>query len=152
MRGIHRWPVNSRLKRPVVTDIYSVGIYIHSEDSNQSVTVTPECHNTENWELSWWQLCHHCRHRRLSLWQLKVPPDDIVGTKSSFVFLCTMFCNGFLEISRNDHKRLRLSRYYVNSPWPSSAIWWHRTGTVLAQVMACCLTAPLPGPILTSHW
>ena len=31
-------------------------------------------HATENWELSWYQLCRHWRHRRLSLWQPAVPP------------------------------------------------------------------------------
>ena len=30
----------------------------------------------------------------------------------------------------------------INSLWPSDAIWWHRTGSPLAQVWTCCLTAP----------
>ena len=30
----------------------------------------------------------------------------------------------------------------VNSLWPSDAIWQHKSGSTLAQVMACCLTAP----------
>ena len=30
----------------------------------------------------------------------------------------------------------------VNSLWPSDTIWWHKSGSTLAQVMACCLTAP----------
>ena len=30
----------------------------------------------------------------------------------------------------------------VNSLWPSDTIWWHRSGSTLAQVLACCLTAP----------
>ena len=30
----------------------------------------------------------------------------------------------------------------INSLWPNNAIWWHRSGSTLAQVMACCLTAP----------
>ena len=30
----------------------------------------------------------------------------------------------------------------VNSLWPSDTIWRHRSGSTLAQVMACCLTAP----------
>ena len=30
----------------------------------------------------------------------------------------------------------------LNSLWSSDAIWQHRTGSTLAQVMACCLTAP----------
>ena len=29
---------------------------------------------TENWELSWCQLCHHWWHHRLSSWQSVVPP------------------------------------------------------------------------------
>ena len=31
---------------------------------------------------------------------------------------------------------------WVNSLWPSNAMWRHRSGSTLAQVMACCLTAP----------
>ena len=30
----------------------------------------------------------------------------------------------------------------VNSLWPSNAMWLHRTMSILAQVMACCLMAP----------
>ena len=30
----------------------------------------------------------------------------------------------------------------LNSLWPSDAIWWQISGSTLAQVMACCLTAP----------
>ena len=30
----------------------------------------------------------------------------------------------------------------VNSSWAGDAIWRHRSGSTLAQVMACCLTAP----------
>ena len=26
--------------------------------------------------------------------------------------------------------------------WPSDAIWWHRSGSTLVQLMACCLMAP----------
>ena len=32
--------------------------------------------------------------------------------------------------------------YMLNSLWPSDAIWWHKSGSTLAQVMAYCLTAP----------
>ena len=31
---------------------------------------------------------------------------------------------------------------YLNSLWPSDAIWRYRSGSTLAQVMACCLMAP----------
>ena len=30
----------------------------------------------------------------------------------------------------------------MNLLWPSDALWRHRSGSALAQVMACCLTAP----------
>ena len=30
----------------------------------------------------------------------------------------------------------------VNSLWPSDTMCWHRSGSALAQVMACCLMAP----------
>ena len=32
--------------------------------------------------------------------------------------------------------------FQLNSLWPSDTIWQHRFGSALAQVMACCLTAP----------
>ena len=32
--------------------------------------------------------------------------------------------------------------FIINSLWPSDAIWRHRSGSTLAQVMACCQTAP----------
>ena len=38
----------------------------------------------------------------------------------------------------------KVSRSLVlNSLWPGDAIWRHGTGSILAQVMACCLTAPI---------
>ena len=36
------------------------------------------------------------------------------------------------------------------SLWPSDAIWRHRSGSTLAQVMACCLTAP--SHYLNQYW
>ena len=36
----------------------------------------------------------------------------------------------------------RLGPSEFNSLWPSDAIWRHRSMSTLAQVMACCLTAP----------
>ena len=32
--------------------------------------------------------------------------------------------------------------YLMNSLWPNNVIWWHRSGSTLAQVMVCWLTAP----------
>ena len=46
-------------------------------------------------------------------------------------------------------------RWWLNSLWPSDAIWRHRSGSTLAQVMASALlpdgTKPLPEPLLTCH-
>ena len=39
----------------------------------------------------------------------------------------------FLEVFYNNHYSL----------WPSDATWRQRSGSILAQVMACCLTAPM---------
>ena len=38
----------------------------------------------------------------------------------------------------------------VNSLWPSDDIWWHRSLYTMAQVMACCPTAP--GHCLNQCW
>ena len=35
-----------------------------------------------------------------------------------------------------------LTVWMFNSLWPSDTIWPHKSGSTLAQVMACCLTAP----------
>ena len=43
----------------------------------------------------------------------------------------------------------------VNSFWPCDAIWWHRSRSTLAQVMACCLMAPshyLNQRCINMHW
>ena len=31
---------------------------------------------------------------------------------------------------------------WFNSLWPSDTVWGHKSGSTLAQIMACCLTAP----------
>ena len=41
-----------------------------------------------------------------------------------------------------DHNMPSLGHKDFNSLWPSDAIWRQRSGSTLAQVMACCLTAP----------
>ena len=41
-----------------------------------------------------------------------------------------------------EYKPSELSRVKLTSSWPSDAIWRHRSGSTLVQVMACCLTAP----------
>ena len=43
------------------------------------------------------------------------------------------FCKMFAILYRH---------HWVNLLWPSDTIWQQRSGSTLAQVMACCLTAP----------
>ena len=39
---------------------------------------------------------------------------------------------------------------FVNSLWSSDVLWLHRSGSILPQVMACCLTAP--SHYLNQYW
>ena len=48
-------------------------------------------------------------------------------------------------ISQNLYKYFLCDNICSNSLWPSDIIWWQRSGSILAQVMACCLMA-------TSHY
>ena len=36
----------------------------------------------------------------------------------------------------------RSQAHHLNPSWPCDAIWWHSSGSLLAQVMACCLITP----------
>ena len=38
--------------------------------------------------------------------------------------------------------RMQYTHQYVNTLWPCDAVWRHRSGPTLAQIMVCCLTTP----------
>ena len=57
---------------------------------------------------------------------------------------------GLLELAKKKKHPKSHPREWVNSLGPSDAIWRHRSGSTLAQVMACCLTAP--SHYLTQCW
>ena len=71
-----------------------------------------------------------------------------------FIILISMFviilvrngihtCHGLVpDCSNSIANTLELLQSCINSLGPSDAIWRHRSGSTLAQVMACCLTAP----------
>ena len=52
----------------------------------------------------------------------------------------------FLQLSSENllspHPPLWSKNRCVNSLWPSDPIWRQRSGSTLAQIMACCLAAP----------
>ena len=52
----------------------------------------------------------------------------------------------------NVWKKMLFAQAYFNSLWASGAIWQHKFGSALPQIMAWCLTAakPLPKSMLTS--
>ena len=65
----------------------------------------------------------------------------IMGShKQHNFFVKLVFCN-FLDTTPS-HAVDKLSYPWFNSLWPNDAILRHRSGSTLAQVMACCLTAP----------
>ena len=43
---------------------------------------------------------------------------------------------------RNGVNNVEMGFIPINSMGPSDTIWWHRCGSTLVQVMACCLMAP----------
>ena len=45
----------------------------------------------------------------------------------------------FNEVSETENQNCDIC---VNSLWPSDTIWWHRSGSTLSQLMACCWAAP----------
>ena len=64
-------------------------------------------------------------------------PTHICVTGLQWVYVCTCVGSVF-------HPFLHVleSLTCFNSLWLSDAIWWHRSGSTLAKVMACCLMAP----------
>ena len=50
--------------------------------------------------------------------------------------------NPHFRSRQNDYQCLIAKAIKFNSLWPSDVIWWHRSGSTLPQVIACCLTAP----------
>ena len=61
---------------------------------------------------------------------------------------------GVLENSHSALTKKVLRALLYNSLWSSDAIWHHRSGSTLAQAMACCLTSPrhsVPEPMLICH-
>ena len=46
------------------------------------------------------------------------------------------------KLSWLDNTATSPGEQWVNSLWPGDTIWRHGTKSILAQVMACCLTAP----------
>ena len=72
------------------------------------------------------ELPHKLRTPCGHFWKTVVPECGLIWNSMPICSCSFGFCAGWA----------------VNSLWPGDAIWWHRSGSTLAQVMACCLTAP----------
>ena len=77
--------------------------------------------------------CQVTSHHLNQCWPSSVMPYD--GTKTQWADIMT--ADGLVTKCS-----LGMTRHSINSLWPNDAIWRHRSGSTLVQVMACCLTAP----------
>ena len=66
-------------------------------------------------------------NRKFSFYKYEIKSQLFVTDSMIFLF---RFSNKFSH------------RVFINTVWPSDVIWRHRSESTLAQVMACCLTAP----------
>ena len=80
---------------------------------------------------------HYLHQCWLTYCQLNTQEQHSVKVKSKYNNLLSKnyICKCCLRL----HSTLSL---LINSLWPSDPIWRHRSGSTLAQVMVCCLTAP----------
>ena len=108
--------------------------------------------------LSWeWRCSWSSANRRCSnyIWVIN---NLIVHKGAPYIRDLTVFiilapCRVVKRKSRSVQLSNELQWLHLNSLWPSDAIWRQRSGSTLAQVMACCPdgTKPLPEPMLTDH-
>ena len=71
--------------------------------------------------------------------------DDLITIMTTFVFQFYSFITYEESISQMNHqpwKCMCTTWLMFKLWWPSSTIWWHKSGSTLAQVMPFCLMAP----------
>ena len=68
---------------------------------------------------------------------------------NKFIQPVTFQCQKMIE-NENIYQCLLGLIQHVNSVAPSDTTWWHRSGSTLVQVMACCLMTP--NQYLTHCW
>ena len=100
-------------------------------------------------QISFHQIIISCRLWQVPYFWAGIKAYDLVAgrqtLKSSYILSKAKALELFPMLNRDKLKAALV--YYdgkitVNSLWPSDAIWQHRSGSTLDQVMACCLTAP----------
>ena len=79
-----------------------------------------------------WLIAQPCTHG--VLWSISLKFFNPSLAKLPFNF------NG--SLAKHGSQLVQVPIGDFNSLWPSDAIWWHRSGSTWAQLLACCLTAP----------
>ena len=84
-------------------------------------------------------------HARLWSHAGLLEPNYIEWGNTDFVYIWHLHWRK-PTITKQTLRQHNYSCQWLNSLRPSDAIWQHRSGSTLAQVMACCLTAPSHNP------
>ena len=123
--------------------------YVSPSVISQSKNVTEPHHGTMSQRSTYW----------CSIWKLRCPVNQSLnqlGDTLHVEIVCDVTQSfswsraisigiWFICVTNTNQKLsniLQQAMIYINSLGPSDAIWWQKTGSTLAQVMACCLTAP----------
>ena len=69
---------------------------------------------------------------------------DSLACVWNFIMRAETYCGAEPYCVSSGRYTMWYIQYYItlNSSWHSDAIWWHGSGSTLAQVMAWCLMAP----------
>ena len=151
------WSENSRDERLIVLFWRITGIYIYSLIHGRY-----NCHfNMHSNELAITihliapQLSGHCDVISNQLWCHQQDVNQASETWPSrsvkvvvFIIIYGFVMSRFPRCFLLQHCNTWL--YSLKSLWPSDAIWRHRSGSSLAQVIACCLMAP--SRYLKQYW
>ena len=92
------------------------------------------------------------RGRTVQLYLIKLRPGLLWNFHVKFMFVDKNFQTWILVSStaiRSCNQKTSTGTFWCVLR-PSDAIWWHRSGSTLAQVMACSLTAP--SHYLNQYW
>ena len=89
-------------------------------------------------EIPTWSLWRHCNVYALQQYMCYIPYHAVVYI---YIYVCVYVCKVNFTYSIY-YSGAACNAYLFNTLWPSDAIWQHRSGSTMIQVMACCLTAP----------
>ena len=145
MRGIHRWPVNSPHKGSVMPKTLPFDDVIMVRVSLYKVPVIWEVFACYYVIIIWagclinevGLLCRESDLQWTSVIIACITIDELMQFDAYPLKGLTKYFDGELF-----DRLFERTMFLVNSLWTNDAIWRQISGSTLAQVMACCLTAP----------